>query len=295
MGHQELTEMDKAIPQDDMTVLLNHHGQRPTSGPLTDAVAPPRIEQLEDRMIYAARQPRSRRFVTSLNPLVAAASGLLAQMVSLKQGRDRADLNDLKQELTLELKQFEALALEANIEQSELVAARYVLCTVLDEAVVVTSWGYGNGWSQISLLSTFHNETFGGEKVFQLLDRWSKDPVKHLHVLELLYLCLSLGFEGKYRVQARGGLELVGIRDSLYRSIRRVRGDAPRQFSPHWEGLVAPPRRPVRVVPAWTVAFFTLVCLGVMYAGFAWVLDQQRENILQPYQSLEPIVAQPQP
>ncbi|MBJ2350044.1 MULTISPECIES: type IVB secretion system protein IcmH/DotU [Pseudomonas] len=287
--------MDKDMPQDDITVLLDFHGQRPASGPLTDAAAPPRIEQLEDRMIYAARQPRSRRFVTSLNPLVAAASGLLAQMMALKQGRDRADLNDLKQELTLELKQFEALALHANIEQSELVAARYVLCTVLDEAVVVTSWGYGSGWSQISLLSTFHNETFGGEKVFQLLDRLSKDPVKHLHLLELLYLCLSLGFEGKYRVQARGGLELVGIRDALYRSIRQVRGDAPRQLSPHWEGLVAPPRRPVRVVPAWTVAFFTLACLGVMYAGFAWVLDEQRESILQPYQLLEPAVVQAQP
>jgi len=110
-------------------------------------------------------------------------------------------------------------------ESSQVMAARYVLCTVVDEAVVTTPWGNESEWSQMSLLSSFHNETFGGEKFFQLLDRLSKNPVKHLPMLELMYLCLSLGFEGKYRVQARGMLELEGIRDALYRQIRQLRGD----------------------------------------------------------------------
>lgn len=287
--------MDKENPQDDTTVLLDAKGQRPTSGPLTNAVAPVSVQHLEERMIYAARQPRSQRFVVSLNPLVAAASALLSQVVLLRQGRDRGDLDKLKQELSLQLKEFEARALKFNIEESQLVAARYVLCTVLDEAVVATSWNHGSSWSQISLLSSFHNETFGGEKVFQLLDRLSKDPVKHLHMLELAYLCLSLGFEGKYRVQTRGGLELEGVRDALYRSIRHVRGDAPRQVSPKADSLLATRRSPVRIVSAWKVASFALVCLGVMYLGFAWVLHEQRENALQPYQLPESVMAQPLP
>ncbi|MBC3372998.1 DotU family type IV/VI secretion system protein [Pseudomonas sp. SWRI92] len=287
--------MDKENPQDETTVLLDHHGRLPASGPLTDAVAPPLIKQLEERMIYAACQPRSRIFIASLNPLVAAASGLLAQVVLLKQGRDRAELNTLKQELSLELKQFEALALRGGVEESQLVAARYVLCTVLDETVVASSWGHGSGWSQISLLSSFHNETFGGEKVFQLIDRLSKDPVKHLHMLELLYLCLSLGFEGMYRIKSRGALELEGIRDALYRSIRQVRGDISQQFSPRLESFVGVRHRPVRIVPAWAVTIFTLVFLGAMYSGFAWVLEEQRANILQLYQLPEPVIVQPLP
>ncbi|WP_047226750.1 type IVB secretion system protein IcmH/DotU [Pseudomonas brassicacearum] len=287
--------MDKENPQDETTVLLDHHGQRPGSGPLTDAIPPPRIEQLQDRMVYAAHLSPSRTLNVSLNPLVAAASGLLSQVVRLKHGRDREDLQTLKRELTWGLEQFEARALQGGVESSQLIAARYVLCTVIDEAVATTSWGHGSGWSQISLLSTFHNETFGGEKVFQLLDRLSKNPIKHLPMLELLYLCLSLGFEGKYRVQARGVLELESIRDALYRMIRQVRGDIPRELSPHWEGLDGVPRTPVRIVPAWTVVAFTLVCLGVMYWSFTWVLDEHRESVLQPYQSLEPVTAQPRP
>lgn len=287
--------MDKENPQDETTVLLDHHGRRPASAPLTDAAAPPRIEQLQERMIYAAQRPPSQIFNFTLNPLVAAASGLLSQVVSIKHGRTREDLPNLKRELTLDLEQFEARALQGGVENSQLIAARYVLCTVIDEAVVTTSWGQGSSWSQISLLSTFHNETFGGEKVFQLIDRLSKNPNKHLPILELLYLCLSLGFEGKYRVQTRGILELEGIRDALYRLIRQVRGDVPRELSPHWEGLDGARRSPARIVPAWAVVVFTLVCLGVMYSSFAWVLDEQRQSVLQPYQPLEPISAQPQP
>ncbi|WP_434675657.1 type IVB secretion system protein IcmH/DotU [Pseudomonas sp. D3-10] len=284
--------MDKENPQDETTVLLDHHGKRPISGPLTDTAAL-RIEQLEERMIYAARQRRSPIFAPSLNPLVAAASGLLSQILLLRRINQRLDPKKLKQELSLELKQFEALARRDNVEESQLVAARYVLCTVLDESVVATSWGSESGWSQISLLSSFHNETFGGEKVFQLLDRLSKDPAKHLYLLELLYLCLSLGFEGKYRVQARGEFELGGIRDALYRAIRQVRGEVPSPLSAHLESSKAEPIKPLPIVPFWGVTVFTLISLGVIYSGFAWVLSEQRVNILQPYQSPESLIAQP--
>ncbi|EJK99044.1 type VI secretion protein TssL2 [Pseudomonas fluorescens Q2-87] len=283
--------MDMENPQDETTVLLDHHGQRPVSGPVTDAAAPPRMEQLQERMVYAAHLPRCQIFSVSPNPLVAAASGLLSQVVQLKHGHDREDLHTLKRELSWGLEQFEARALQGGVEHSQLIAARYVLCTVIDEAVATSAWGHRSDWSQISLLSTFHNETFGGEKVFQLLERLSKNPIKHLSVLELLYLCLSLGFEGKYRVEPRGVLELEGLRDALYRLIRQVRGDPPRELSSRREGFNGKRNNPVRIVPAWTVAIFTLVCLGMMYSSFAWVLDDQRKSVLQPYLMPELVTA----
>ena len=89
-------------------------------------------------------------------------------------------------------------------------------------------------------------------------------------------------------------LELDGIRDALYRQIRQLRGDVPREFSPHWEGLSDQRRSLVRIVPAWMVVLFTFVCLLVMYSGFAWVLGEQRDTVLQPYQQLDPAAVQPQ-
>ncbi|WP_206197454.1 type IVB secretion system protein IcmH/DotU, partial [Pseudomonas viridiflava] len=89
------------------------------------------------------------------------------------------------------------------IEHDQMLAARYVLCTVLDEAVLTTAWGSSSNWSTMSLLSHFHQETFGGEKFFQLLERLGSNPARHLHLLELMYLCLALGLKGKYRVTLR--------------------------------------------------------------------------------------------
>lgn len=289
-----IREMDYG--QDDKTVILNRRGDAPAESPLTDFSVPPKFEQLEERMIYAARLRPAETFNISLNPLVAAASSLLSEVVRLKHSYEGEDLHALNQRLSGELKLFEHRALHDGAESSQVMAARYVLCTAIDEAVVTTPWGNESEWSQISLLSSFHNETFGGEKFFQLLERLSRNPVKHLPMLELMYLCLSLGFEGKYRVMPRGMLELEAVRDSLYRQIRQLRGDVPREVSPHWQGLRDTRRRLVRIVPWWMVALFTLICLGMLYAGFAWVLGEQRDTVLQPYQPVDPTIqVEPKP
>ena len=289
-----IREMDYG--QDDKTVILNRRGDAPAESPLTDFSVPQKFEQLEERMIYAARLRPAETFNISLNPLVAAASSLLSEVVRLKHSYEGEDLHALNQRLSGELKLFEHRALHDGAESSQVMAARYVLCTAIDEAVVTTPWGNESEWSQMSLLSSFHNETFGGEKFFQLLERLSRNPVKHLPMLELMYLCLSLGFEGKYRVMPRGMLELEAVRDSLYRQIRQLRGDGPREVSPHWQGLRDTRRRLVRIVPWWMVALFTLICLGMLYAGFAWVLGEQRDTVLQPYQPVDPTIqVEPKP
>ncbi|KAF0864229.1 type IVB secretion system protein IcmH/DotU [Pseudomonas sp. LD120] len=281
---------DREYQEDDKTVLLDRQEQGSSRAALTDFAAPPRFEQLEERMIYAARLQPAQAFNVSLNALVAAASGLLSEVVRLKHSATREDMHALNQQLTAGVKRFETRALQNGAESGQVMSARYVLCTVVDEAVVSTTWGNESEWSQMSLLSSFHNETFGGEKVFQLLEQMTRNPVRHLPMLELIYLCLSLGFEGKYRVKARGMLELEGIRDALYRQIRQLRGDVPRELSPQWQGLGNQRPSLVRIVPWWTVALFTLVSLTVMYCGFAWVLGEQRETVLQPYRQLDSAV-----
>ncbi|QDD90585.1 type IVB secretion system protein IcmH/DotU [Pseudomonas oryzihabitans] len=271
--------------RDDKTVVLSRHAQGADAprSPLTDFTEPPRYAQLEERMVQAARLRPGEALNLSLNPLVGAAAPLLSDVVRLRQSYTAEDLHVLKERLAATLRRFEQRALAEGMDSGEVMAARYALCTTVDEAVVTTPWGNAGDWSQVSLLSSFHNETFGGEKFFLLLERLSRNPAKHLALLELLYLCLALGFEGKYRVLPRGMLELEAIRDSLYRQIRQLRGDVPRELSPHWQGLDARPRRLVRLVPWWLVGLFTLICLGSLYGGFRLVLDQQRDSLLQGY------------
>ncbi|NMX76133.1 DotU family type IV/VI secretion system protein [Pseudomonas sp. WS 5532] len=279
--------MDSDYPLDEKTVLLDRNGHGPVQRPVTDFPSPPRFEQLEDRMVYAAAVQGAQRFNVGLNPLVTAAWELMCEVLELKLSSGRENLQTLNERLAASLTRFEVRAQHEGMESAQVIAARYVLCSVVDEAVVTTAWGSRSDWSKISLLSRFHNETFGGEKFFQLLERLSRDPVKHLAMLELMYLCLSMGFEGKYRVMERGVTELEGVRDALYRQIRHVRGD-PVSVSASVPRPEPARRKRLRTLSAtWCVAL-GLIALLAMYSATAWVLEQERAHALQPFQSSAP-------
>ncbi|CRM72940.1 MULTISPECIES: type IVB secretion system protein IcmH/DotU [Pseudomonas] len=276
--------MDSEYPQDEKTILLDLDGRAPAGAPVTDFPSPPRFERLEDRMIYTASLQGAQSFKIGPNVLVAAAWELLSQVVRLKRSSGRESLQALNDRLSSGITAFEAYALHQGAEDRQVMSARYVLCSVIDEAVVTTPWGSRSDWSKSSLLSRFHNETFGGEKFFQLLERLSRDPVKNLAMLELMYLCLSLGFEGKYRVMERGGPQLEAVRDGLYRQIRHVRGERPPMSVP--AAAAQAPGAGLRIFSPAGVVVFTLACLLAMYLGFAWALGNERMAVLQPFQSL---------
>ena len=267
-----------------ITVLENREDG--PNGSLTDHPDPPSLEQIEQRLNHAARLGPGERFNIHINPLVAAAAELLAQVVRLAESGDPGDIQVLNNRLCDQMKTFEASARHHGITGEQMTAARYVLCTVLDETVLNTPWGGASDWPRISLLSRYHKETFGGEKFFQLVERLSVNPARHLHMLELMYLCLALGFEGKYRVITRGGGELDDIREGLYRQIRQLRGDVPRGLSPQWRGLDQSHHGALRIIPLWQLVLFTVICMMAMYGGFAWMLGERREAVLQPYQQL---------
>ncbi|WP_017737006.1 type IVB secretion system protein IcmH/DotU [Pseudomonas sp. CBZ-4] len=280
--------MDTEYPPDEKTVLLDREGYGPAQRAMTDHPSPPRFEQLADRMIYAACLPGAHRFNVGLNTLVAAAWPLLAEAARLKGRVGRESLGALNERLVSAITQFEHCALHDGVENAEVNTARYVLCAALDEAVVTAQWDSHGDWSKISLLSRFHHETLGGEKFFTLLERLSRDPIKHVAMLELMYLCLAIGFEGKYRVVERGVVQLEAVRDGLYRQIRHVRGDPP-------PSLPAPAlrrrNRRMRLLSTPWLAVCVLACLLAMYTGFAWVLGNERVKALEPYHPLASALA----
>lgn len=286
------TNMNPALQQDECTVLATADGKRPERERLSSFFGPPRYEELEDRMVYAAGRQLEPSINGGVNPLIRAATPLLSTLAGLQGSGDADGLRALKDQLVAELKHFEAVSLNDQIDHSQVLAARYVLCTVADEAVLRNEWGDQSDWSSSSLLSIFHNETSGGEKFFRLLDHLGKDPVRHLDLIELMYVCLALGFTGKFGRDPRDRAELDATREGLFRQVRQLRGEVPRELSPRWEGLTAKRQALIRVVPWWLVAAGTLVCLVVMYSGFAQVLSAKREAVLKLYQPARPVVAE---
>jgi len=265
--------------------------QQPPSQPFQQ---PPPVQQQTPPPAYAAPQAPPQQAAPGytgsesfsidrgLNPLVNAAATLLAVFDKTRHALSHPDVGGLHQRLVAEIKNFETKAKNQGIKPEVVLAARYVLCTALDEAVLNTPWGSESAWTQRTLLSVFHNETAGGEKFFAILDRMRETPADNLYILELMYLLISLGFEGKYKVVHRGREALEQIRDELFQIIRNYRGEYERQLSPSWQGLGRIKNTLSEYIPMWVVASVVGAVLILGYSGFRFWM----------YKSSEPVVSQ---
>ncbi|MGH8258131.1 MAG: type IVB secretion system protein IcmH/DotU, partial [Steroidobacteraceae bacterium] len=205
------------------------------------------------------------------NPLLQAAVPLLILAGRLRGQSANADVQSLHGQCVQEVRAFEDRARRAGVAPEDVLASRYALCTVLDEAVLNTPWGAQSGWAGQSLLVTFHRETQGGEKFFQILERLLGEPARYVALLELWYVCLALGFEGRYRLDDRGAARLADIRRDLIQRIEPLRGRIEPTLSPHWQGVQDRRNAVLRLIPLWVVA----VAAAAILIG-AWLFLDRR-------------------
>jgi type VI secretion system protein ImpK len=221
-----------------------------------------------------------------LNPLLAAANGLLMLVPRLRHTQRAPDPAGLRASLVQGIRDFAAAANERGIAPERVMAARYVLCTMIDEAAADTPWGGGGAWARHSLLAEFHNESSGGEKVFQLMAQLALKPEANCDLLELIYAAIALGFEGRYRAIAGGRAQLEAVRAKLAQLIRQQRGAYPAVLAEHWQGSPAPTRRALSWLPLAATAAAVLLLLGGLYSGLSWSLGGAAEPVYGQIQQL---------
>jgi type VI secretion system protein ImpK len=250
------------------------------------AVAPGR--QAPPGAPWLAQQTSFDTYSPGLNPVISSASRLLVEIVRIRGARE-VDLEGLRSRLEAEVRGFRSQAAALGINEAQVNAAQYLLCTALDESVTTSAIAEAQGeWQRDSLLSTFHKDTWGGEVFFEVLTRLMEQPASRLYLLELAYLLLSLGFEGKYRLHEKGVLQVESLRDQLYRQILLLRGEPGPDLS----------KKPVEsslrqkiysYAPPWLIAAAVVFCLSVTWWGFSFTLSSKAEPLLTRYEALAPV------
>jgi type VI secretion system protein ImpK len=232
-----------------------------------------------------------------LNPLVALANRLLLVVPQLRATRHVEDVAALRNSLAQGIRDFAAQAATQGIAPERVMAARYVMCTMIDEAAADTPWGGMGVWARHSLLSMFHNETEGGEKVFQLMARLAEKPDVNRDLLELIYCALTLGFEGRYRVIDNGRAQLEAVRDKLAQILRQQRGEHARALAQHWQGHAVARSAAYDWLPLAAAAALALLLLVGSYLAFSLSLGNRSDPVFGQIQGLRltpPVVAAPQ-
>ena len=189
-----------------------------------------------------------------LNPLIEAANPILAAVPQIRHALRHPDPAGLRTRLRGQIEAFERVAQVTGIAEDRRFVARYALCAVLDDAAGATPWG--RDWLARGLVSELHGDSAGADKFFALLDPMFAQPRVYRDLLEFFYVCLALGYEGRYRGGEGGRQALAQIRARLQGIVAPSGMSATAELSARWRGAEMPLRR------SWLAQVRALLGLG---------------------------------
>lgn len=223
-----------------------------------------------------------------INLLVAAAAAIFPVLSKLTEIIEQPDVDALQQMLVHEVKVFETNAQNANFQAEKILIARYILCTTVDEIILSTVWGKET-WLPYKLLITFQRESDGDERFFTILERLAESPQQNIELLELIYICLSLGFQGKYRFSDSGKNQLELIIEDLYQKIRWQRGELEKSLLISAPSLEYNENSAEDSLPIWLVIAFYIALTLTIYAAYNYLATR---NLAAVYQQLNHLISQ---
>ena len=283
-----------AEPDDtDKTVIRPNPGaRRPAMGQPQAAQTPP-AKPAE----APAAEPRPARRTetagaggiapTGMNTLVAIATPLFSLISRIRNRAQHLDPEELRKAVFAEVRRFEEAALKARVEPKNIKVARYALCATLDDVVLNTPWGDQSNWGLHSMVATFHRETVGGDRFYDVLSRLEQDPAGNIELLEFMYMCLSLGFEGRLRVDQGGATRHMEIRARLAGIIKSQRGAPEHDLSPAWKGIDRPHRPLSAWKPVWIATTALAAILALSFTGLSWALGNGTQRLIGQLAAIE--------
>ena len=220
------------------------------------------------------------------NPLVDGALPLFGLVIRIRKLQAYDDVVDLYAKVRNQIAALGEEGRQHDYDGATQLAFRYCLCAFVDEAVMGTAWGAQSSWAERSLLSVHHDETWGGEKFFTVMSRMQMEPKKYRDMLEFMYLCLCLGFKGKYSVQFSGNEELQIIISKLHRVLRELRGETPERLTDALSNVASRHYRVGRQWPWWTPWAVAGLVLVVAFVIYSLRLELTTRQVLQSLDSI---------
>ena len=214
------------------------------------------------------------------NPLLDAANPLFGLSHYLYRNHNQIDVARLRKQVGTQVSTIMEEVRRLPYDEAQLLAYSYTLCLYMDETVMSTRWGRDSCWSQASLLSEFHDDSWGGEKFFTLLSRMQMEPEKYVDVLEFMHMCICLGLKGKYALQADGEAAVQKIIENLYEVIRGQRGDPPEYLTDPLTNVAPRNYRIKRQWPWWSPWVVAVVIMASAYSVYSWRLNNLTQEVL---------------
>ena len=232
------------------------------------SVESPNFEMMSAELWSLSSSAYSNIFIAESISIIFLATQIRSILVYKNVG-------GLFQRVVGEIQTFENSVIEKGVTEADSRIAKLFLCALIDEAVLNTPWGHQSDWKHENLSNYFFKQAHLGGIFYQETD---KLKLKHqfrekLELLKLAYVCLSLGFQGKYRLMSDGHRQVAEARDEIYQMIRNAIDEPDRNLSEYWQGRSV--KNPlIRYIPLWVVAAGACLFLLVSFAGFLYFISR---------------------
>lgn len=236
----------------------------------------PRPSAPQPAYVPQALPKREQMLTPNANPLLKAAGPLLLLLGRLRANLSSAPATQMIGQVGESIEAFDHEVRAAGFTAEQTRTAKYIICAFADDIVQNIPGEDRHVWTQYSMLSRFFGERIGGVRFFEELERAKKDPSVNYDLLELMHVCLSLGFEGVHRTSAGGAANLQMIQRNLFETLRRVKQPDP-ELSPRWQGQALASRVAGFKVPVWSVAAVAAVAVLGLYFVFRALLGGNAE------------------
>lgn len=201
-------------------------------------------------------------------PNLSDLSGnILLLVLGFRERADSFDFNNLYQGVLTLFKEFDQKARALKIDPDDINDSKYALAAFVDEAILRSQWDGREQWADNPLQLQLFETYLAGEGFFEKLETLRSRGESAVDVLEIYYLCLVLGFEGKYGIE--GAERLSALAKLIHDELIRYRPADPLTVSPHWK-VVDGPTRESNKLPRWliyTCAAVIVLCF-LLYIGF---------------------------
>lgn len=210
------------MQDDDKTVLMHLNDDNQETG--TEVISTPSIPA--PKITNTAMKPHKIMDIPFMyskqnQPFLRALRTLYFEIHLVERGDSNLNSTRLREKIIQLMDNHMKVLAELGYENTHIMIIRYILSTFIDELLGAVQWKGADGWlNQHSILGHYYKETYGGEKFFQLLNQFVQEPSKYMQHMKLVYVCLSLGYKGKYaRIQNDNG-QIEKVRQELYSHIK---------------------------------------------------------------------------
>lgn len=213
--------------------------------------------------------------------LTALCTDIFLIVIRMREAEDLGRPEALRKLILHYLDLFKKNCRAMNIESSMVGDAVYALVALLDETVMSTPGECRNFWVTNPIQLELFGDNLAGEGFFRRLEKLTAEPEKMKDVLEVYYLCLSLGFEGKYRLGNSSERNIVI--DDLARLLLKAGHHAVSSLSPHGRRTISKAllkRGTEKIMPIWAVCTTAVILLLIWWGVMYLLASQSVERVL---------------